>query len=151
MPRNSPASGAGPSRLVATHAVADRQTPREGLQQPGAPSPAGEEAHPEAEAGRPAEDFSCPLGRLTGIPSAAEIERRFEELIRERWSRGETDWVLVSSNVSVEVELPGVSARSVRARLELRREGGDLRVRIRPGEEKDLRVRIRPGEGRDDE
>jgi hypothetical protein len=98
---------------------------------------AGEGADEEPAGSTEASRFALELGRSLSILSAEEIDRRFEQLIRRRWRESGADWVVISSNVSVEVDLPGVEARTVRARLELRREAGDLRVRIRPGNDEE--------------
>jgi HSP20 family molecular chaperone IbpA len=56
------------------------------------------------------------------FPSRVEIEQRFEELIRGRWSvvTGEmpVDVYLYGRDVLVELDLPGVERESVRIRLE---------------------------------
>jgi HSP20 family protein len=54
--------------------------------------------------------------------SAAQIEQRFEELIRRRWEVAErepaTDVYVLGDEVWVYVDLPGVDEESVRVRLE---------------------------------
>ncbi|HTY19742.1 MAG TPA: Hsp20/alpha crystallin family protein [Myxococcota bacterium] len=55
-------------------------------------------------------------------PSVDEIERRFEELIRERWGAGVTappaDVFVAEESIWVELDLPGVELRDVRVRSE---------------------------------
>ncbi len=71
-------------------------------------------------------------------PSAGEIERSFEELIRRRWRSGGLELpegFAVGRRVVLELDLPGHRAAGLRAHLELRVERGVWRVRIRPEDE----------------
>jgi HSP20 family molecular chaperone IbpA len=55
------------------------------------------------------------------FPSAAEIERRFEQHIRGRWGEAELpamDVFIVGSEVWVEVDLPGVAEEEVEASVQ---------------------------------
>lgn len=55
-------------------------------------------------------------------PSVDEIERRFEELIRDRWRTGApappADVFVAEESIWVELDLPGVELRDVRVRSE---------------------------------
>jgi HSP20 family molecular chaperone IbpA len=67
-----------------------------------------------------------------GFRSTAELEQRFEELMRGRWrprSGGEppVDVFLVGSELWVEVDLPGVAESQVRVGIE----GGELVIEAR--------------------
>lgn len=62
------------------------------------------------------------LGEVWPFPSSAEIEARFEELIRRRWSGGAgqppADVFVLGREVWVEIDLPGVERESVSVRFE---------------------------------
>lgn len=56
------------------------------------------------------------------FPSSAEIEQRFEELVRARWGEREgsapADVFIYGEEIWVEMDLPGVPAEAVRVMLE---------------------------------
>jgi HSP20 family protein len=65
-------------------------------------------------------------------PSAADVERRFDELIHSRWqpragAEPATDVFLVGQELWVEVDLPGVEEGQVQVRLE----AGELIIEAR--------------------
>lgn len=105
--------------------------------------PPEEGERPEDEAEEPVrpegEVLRWELGRAWRLPSTAEIERRFDELIVRRWAEAQEDaggsWVVLEREVWVEMDLPGLGERKLRARVELRSESGTLRLRIREPEE----------------
>jgi HSP20 family protein len=76
----------------------------------------------EPERGLPSEAVRFALDASWPFPSAAEIERRFEQMIRRRWSGSRpelpADVFLVGEEIFVEVDLPGVDPEAVHARLE---------------------------------
>ena len=62
------------------------------------------------------------LSEAWPFPSVAEIEARFEELLRRRWVGAEpelpADVFVLGRELRVEVDLPGVEQESLRVRLE---------------------------------
>jgi HSP20 family molecular chaperone IbpA len=74
------------------------------------------------------------------FPSAESIVSRFDELIHQRWeaalSRLEAGEIFFQEDLWLELDLPGVEKSELRVRLELRREGGRLRARVRRSEPK---------------
>ena len=56
------------------------------------------------------------------FPSRSEVERRFEELLRESWGATETeppvDMFVARDEIRIELDLPGVIESTVHARLE---------------------------------
>jgi hypothetical protein len=103
--------------------------------------PDSESEAAEAEGGEPLEGLRWEVGRSWTLPSPQDVERRFDELIRERWGRsGGGSWLAVQREVWVELELPGLEKREIRARLEVRSEAGGWRVRIRQSERRDAAV-----------
>jgi len=105
--------------------------------------PSGEGERPEDEPEEPARQVGdalrWELGRAWGLPSTEEVEQRFDELLRRRWAEAREgsggSWVVLEREVWVEMDLPGVGERKLRARVELRSESGTLRLRIREPEE----------------
>jgi hypothetical protein len=105
--------------------------------------PSGEDERPEDEREQAARQLGdalrWELGRAWMLPSTEEVERRFDELIRRRWAEAREgsggSWVVLEREIWVEMDLPGVAERKLRARVELRSESGSLRLRIREPEE----------------
>ena len=66
--------------------------------------------------------FEWRLPEAWPFPSAAEVEQRFEEVIRARWGTGEqrpaADVYVRGSEIWVELDLPGVSPEKIEARVE---------------------------------
>jgi hypothetical protein len=104
---------------------------------PSRPSSPDDESHREdgePEGSRPVR-WELPGLRM---PSAESIASRFDELIHRRWeaalAKMESGTLVFEEDLWLELDLPGVQKSEIRVRLELRREGGRLRARVRTSE-----------------